>query len=70
MQGQLQLNVFEPVIASSILHQLRLLARGYRMLRERCVVGITANEVTNMTPPPLAVMSTKRRGQQLVGTPK
>ena len=42
--GQLQLNVFEPVIAYCILSQLRLLVRGYCTLRERCIVGITANE--------------------------
>jgi len=28
----------------SLLTSLRLLTRGYRMLREKCVVGITANE--------------------------
>eukprot|EP01051_Picozoa_sp_SAG22_P000044 SAG22_NODE_1_length_62449_cov_158.689270_44_plen_171_part_00 len=41
--GQLQLNVMEPVIAYGILTSLRLLSRGYKTLRERCVVGITAN---------------------------
>ena len=41
--GQLQLNVFEPVIAYSLLTSLRLLSRGYKTLRERCVIGITAN---------------------------
>jgi hypothetical protein len=39
-----QLNVMEPVIAFSLLTSLRLLTRGYKTLRERCVVGITANE--------------------------
>lgn len=42
--GQLQLNVFEPVMAYSLLTSVRLLTRGYRMLREKCVAGITANE--------------------------
>jgi len=41
--GQLQLNAFEPVIASSILQSLAWLANGCRTLRENCVVGIEAN---------------------------
>eukprot|EP01048_Picozoa_sp_COSAG05_P006887 COSAG05_NODE_466_length_9533_cov_5.547806_8_plen_86_part_00 len=41
--GQLQLNVMEPVIAYSLLTSIRLLTRGYKTLREKCVVGITAN---------------------------
>lgn len=42
--GQLQLNVFEPVMAYALLTSVRLLTRGYRMLRKSCVAGITANE--------------------------
>ena len=30
--GQLQLNVFEPVMAYSLLTSLRLLTRGFKML--------------------------------------
>ena len=41
--GQLQLNAFEPVIAVSLLDSLRQLTAGYRLLAERCVMGITAN---------------------------
>ncbi len=41
--GQLQLNVFEPVIAFKLLQSMDMLARGTVVLRERCVVGITAN---------------------------
>lgn len=41
--GQLQLNAFEPVIASSILQSLAWLANGCRTLRENCIVGISAN---------------------------
>lgn len=41
--GQLQLNVMEPVIAYKLLESMRLLRRAMDMLRERCVVGITAN---------------------------
>jgi aspartate ammonia-lyase len=42
--GQLQLNVMEPLIAYKILESMRLLQRAMDMLRERCVIGITANE--------------------------
>ncbi len=41
--GQLQLNVFEPVIAFNLFQSVDMLARGAVVLRERCVVGITAN---------------------------
>ncbi|MBH8579066.1 aspartate ammonia-lyase [Bisbaumannia pacifica] len=42
--GQLQLNVMEPLIAYKIFDSIRLLTRAMDMLREHCVVGITANE--------------------------
>ncbi|WP_101760057.1 aspartate ammonia-lyase [Oceanicoccus sp. KOV_DT_Chl] len=42
--GQLQLNAFEPVIANCLFLSLGMLNRGSRILRERCVEGITANE--------------------------
>ena len=41
--GQLQLNVFEPIIALRLLHGLETLRNANVVLRERCVVGITAN---------------------------
>ncbi|HEX5726837.1 MAG TPA: aspartate ammonia-lyase [Longimicrobiaceae bacterium] len=41
--GQLQLNVFEPVIGFNLFQSMDMLARGAVVLRERCVVGITAN---------------------------
>ncbi len=41
--GQLQLNVMEPVIASSIFESIHLLTQGCHTLREKCVEGITAN---------------------------
>ncbi len=41
--GQLQLNAFEPIIAHSLFKSLMHLANGCVTLRERCVVGITAN---------------------------
>lgn len=42
--GQLQLNAFEPIIASSILQSLAWMTRACQTLRENCVEGITANE--------------------------
>lgn len=41
--GQLQLNVFEPVIGFNLFQSMDMLARAARTLRERCVLGITAN---------------------------
>ena len=42
--GQLQLNAFEPVIASSILQSLAWMTNACRTLRVNCIDGITANE--------------------------
>jgi aspartate ammonia-lyase len=41
--GQLQLNVFEPVIAYRLLRGIEMLKNGCVVLRRRCVEGITAN---------------------------
>src|SRR5262245_61910588 len=41
--GQLQLNVFEPVIAYRLLRSIETLKNGCIVLRRRCVEGITAN---------------------------
>jgi aspartate ammonia-lyase len=41
--GQLQLNVFEPVIAFRLLAGISSLTNACMVLRERCVDGITAN---------------------------
>jgi aspartate ammonia-lyase len=41
--GQLQLNVFEPIIAYRLLRSIESLSNACRVLRERCVEGITAN---------------------------
>lgn len=41
--GQLQLNVFEPVIAFNIFQSVELLRQAAIVLRERCILGITAN---------------------------
>ena len=41
--GQLQLNAFEPVIAYRLLRSIDMLKNASIVLRERCVLGITAN---------------------------
>ncbi|GET46079.1 aspartate ammonia-lyase [Capnocytophaga felis] len=41
--GQLQLNVMEPVICQSIIESIVFLERALDTLREKCIVGITAN---------------------------
>jgi aspartate ammonia-lyase len=41
--GQLQLNAFEPVIVFNILQSMRMLTRGMKVLREKCIVGIEAD---------------------------
>ncbi len=41
--GQLQLNVFEPIIAYRLLRSIDSLRRACDVLRTRCVEGITAN---------------------------
>lgn len=42
--GQLQLNVMEPVIAFSLFFSIRTMERAMTSLRDRCIVGISANE--------------------------
>jgi aspartate ammonia-lyase len=42
--GQLELNVMMPVIAHNLLRSLHILGPACRVLREKCVDGITANE--------------------------
>ena len=41
--GQLQLNVFEPVIAFNLFQSVDMLTQSCIVLRERCIRGITAN---------------------------
>ncbi|UOG74892.1 aspartate ammonia-lyase [Hymenobacter tibetensis] len=41
--GQLQLNVMEPVISFALFTSISYLTRACHTLREKCVVGITAN---------------------------
>lgn len=42
--GQLELNVMEPVMVFNLLQSLDILRNTMRVFKERCVVGITANE--------------------------
>jgi aspartate ammonia-lyase len=42
--GQLQLNVFEPIIAYRLLSGMKFLSRACCILQDRCVEGITANK--------------------------
>ena len=42
--GQLQLNVFEPVIAFNILESTQIMTRAMNTLADRCVAGITLND--------------------------
>lgn len=44
--GQLQLNVMEPVIASSMFESINLLKNACYNLKEKCIDGITANPET------------------------
>lgn len=41
--GQLELNVMEPVIVHCIFESINMLKNGMITLRDRCIVGITAN---------------------------
>jgi aspartate ammonia-lyase len=42
--GQLELNVFGPIIAFNLFQSLEILTRGVHTLRKRCIEGITAND--------------------------
>ncbi len=41
--GQLELNVFEPIIVESLFESIEILKNGMNTLRYRCIDGITAN---------------------------
>jgi len=41
--GQLELNVFEPVIVQSLFESIEMLKNGMTTLLQRCIIGITAN---------------------------
>ncbi|MGD8781296.1 MAG: aspartate ammonia-lyase [Ignavibacteria bacterium] len=42
--GQLELNVFEPVIVHSLFESIEMLKNGMNTLKHKCILGITANE--------------------------
>ncbi len=42
--GQLELNVMEPIIVHCLFENVEMLINGMNTLREKCIVGITANE--------------------------
>ena len=42
--GQLELNVFEPIIAFDLFTSIKMLRNSMKVLRLRCIDGITANE--------------------------
>ncbi len=42
--GQLQLNVFEPVIAYNLFNNMNMMKNAFETLANKCVNGITANE--------------------------
>jgi aspartate ammonia-lyase len=42
--GQLELNVMEPVIVQSLFESIEMLKNGMKVLANRCIIGITANE--------------------------
>lgn len=42
--GQLQLNVFEPLIAYKLFNSINIMRRAFVSLGEKCIKGITANE--------------------------
>lgn len=42
--GQLELNVMEPVIVDCIFSSIKMMQRGYSILKTLCIDGITANE--------------------------
>ena len=45
--GQLEINHFEPVVADRLFDSIRLLTNGVRLLRTRCIEGLTARIDTN-----------------------
>lgn len=49
MAGQLEINHFEPVVASRLFESTRLLTESARLFTEKCVSGITANPERALT---------------------
>lgn len=42
--GQLELNVMEPIIVFSMFESLEMMIKAMNTLRDKCIIGITANE--------------------------
>ncbi|KAB2442773.1 aspartate ammonia-lyase [Bacillus luti] len=42
--GQLELNVMEPVLVFNLIQSISIMNNGFRVFREYCIQGITANE--------------------------
>jgi Aspartate ammonia-lyase len=42
--GQLELNVMEPIIVFSMFESIEMMTKAMMTLRDRCIIGITANE--------------------------
>ncbi|HDR7704333.1 TPA: aspartate ammonia-lyase [Bacillus thuringiensis] len=42
--GQLELNVMEPVLVFNLIQSITIMNNGFRVFREYCIEGITANE--------------------------
>lgn len=45
--GQLEINHFEPLVASRVFDSIALLTQGIQRFREKCIVGITAHAERN-----------------------
>jgi len=48
LQGQLEINHFEPVTASRLFDSLDLLTNGTRLFTERCIDGLAADRETSL----------------------
>ena len=48
LQGQLEINHFEPFMASRLFDSLDLLTNGTHLFTERCVEGLTADRETSL----------------------
>ncbi|WP_028694777.1 aspartate ammonia-lyase [Pseudomonas cremoricolorata] len=46
--GELEINHFEPVVASRVFDSITLLTQGIQRFREKCVAGIQADEARNL----------------------
>ncbi len=46
--GELEINHFEPLVASRVFDSITLLSQGIRRFREKCVEGVQADEARNL----------------------